>query len=202
MDATRTRRTHDPARQRWYAFWRSLRFARLGALELEDAMKHELGGPVCGLAGRQGRGLLHSQDWAMDYQWPSEEGAATVTEPLPRRVFLVDDSEEFLDSATHFLTADPKIEIVGRASSGRGALEQVPVLKPDLVLMDLNMPEMNGLEATRQLKSQPDGPRVIILTLHDNPEYRAAAEAVQADGFVAKTELGLQLLPLIQELFA
>jgi len=201
MDATRTRRTHDPVRQRWYAFWRSLRFAQLGVLELEDAMKEGLRGSAAVLAGRESKRLLELQDWAMDYQWSSGETAA-ATETLPRRILLVDDSEEFLDSATHFLTADPTIEIVGRASSGRGALEQVPVLKPDLVLMDLNMPEMNGLEATRRLKSQADGPRVIILTLHDNPEYRAAAEAVQADGFVAKTELGLQLLPLIQELFA
>jgi len=134
----------------------------------------------------------------MDLRWSAcQEKAARR-----RRVLLVDDSPEFLESASHFLTTDPQLEIVGRAYSGRGALEQVPVLKPDLVLMDLSMPEMNGLDATREIKSAPGGPRVIILTLHDNPEYRAAAEAVQADGFVAKTELGLQLLPLIQELFA
>jgi len=120
----------------------------------------------------------------------------------PRRVLLVDDSAEFLDSAAHFLKSDPRIEIVGRAFSGRGALEQVPVLKPDLVLMDLTMPEMNGLESTRAIKSQPGGPRVIILTLHDNPEYRAAALAVRADGFVTKTELDMELLPMIHKLFA
>jgi len=120
----------------------------------------------------------------------------------PRRILLVDDNKEFLDSAAHFLAGDPAIEIVGQASSGRCALEQVPLLKPDLVVMDLTMPEMNGLEATRQLKAQPDGPRVILLTLHDNSEYRAAAEAAQADGFVAKSDLGLQLLPLIHTLFA
>jgi DNA-binding NarL/FixJ family response regulator len=119
-----------------------------------------------------------------------------------RRVLLVDDSPEFLESAAHFLNTDPHIEIVGRAHSGRGALEKVPLLKPDLVLMDLSMPEMNGLDATRAIKAHADGPRVIILTLHDNPEYRAAAADVRADGFVTKTELDLQLLPLIHELFA
>jgi DNA-binding NarL/FixJ family response regulator len=119
-----------------------------------------------------------------------------------RRVLLVDDSPEFLESASHFLNADPQIEIVGRAHSGRGALEKVPVLKPDLVLMDLSMPEMNGLDATRAIKAHANGPRVIILTLHDNPEYRAAAAAVRADGFITKTELYLQLLPLIHQLFA
>ncbi|HEV3081341.1 MAG TPA: hypothetical protein VGY66_16285, partial [Gemmataceae bacterium] len=51
-------------------------------------------------------------------------------------------------------------------------------------------------------QSTANGPRVIILTLHDNPEYRAAAAAVRADGFVTKTELCLQLLPLIHQLFA
>jgi DNA-binding NarL/FixJ family response regulator len=115
---------------------------------------------------------------------------------------LVDDDKDFLDSAAHFLAGHPEIEVVGRASSGRCALEQVPLLKPDLVLMDWTMPEMNGLEATRQLKAQPDGPRVILLNLHDNSEYRAAAQAAEADGFVAKSDLGLQLLPLIHTLFA
>jgi len=177
MDATRDRRTQDPARQRWYAFWRTLRFARF-----------------CHT------GALEPKDFRMESRWPIEN--TTIPRAAARRVLLVDDSAEFLDSASHFLNTDPRIEIVGRAYSGKGALEQVPVLKPDLVLMDLTMPEMNGLEATRALKSQPDGPRVIILTLHDNPEYRAAAEAVRADGFVTKTELDFQLLPMINRLFA
>src|SRR5258707_7117449 len=101
-----------------------------------------------------------------------------------RRVLLVDDSPEFLESAVNFLAADPAIEVVGRAFSGRGAMEQLPVLKPDLVLMDVSMPEMNGLEATRRIKAQDEELRVILLTLHDNPEYRAAARAAKADGFV------------------
>ena len=136
----------------------------------------------------------------MESRWPVETPAQRRVSAW--RVLLVDDSAEFLDSASDFLNTDPGIEIVGRAYSGHGALEQVPVLKPDLVLMDLTMPGMNGLEATRALKSRADGPRVIILTLHDDPQYRAAAEAAQADGFVTKTELGLHLLPAINKLFA
>jgi DNA-binding NarL/FixJ family response regulator len=119
-----------------------------------------------------------------------------------RRILLVDDSPEFLESAVNFLAADPRIHIVGRAFSGRGALEQVPVLKPDLVLMDVSMPEMNGLEATRRIKEQDERLPIILLTLHDNPEYRAAAQAAKADGFVAKSDLGIQLLPLIHQLLA
>jgi DNA-binding NarL/FixJ family response regulator len=135
----------------------------------------------------------------MDLQSSLLESTESVLAPC--RVLLVDDSTEFLQSAAHFLGSEPGVEVIGQASSGGDAVEEVSRLRPDLVLMDLNMPGMNGLEATRRIKSQPDSPRVIILTLHENPEYRAAAEAARADGYVSKSELGDQLLPLIQTLF-
>ncbi|MCL4562036.1 MAG: response regulator transcription factor [Chloroflexi bacterium] len=117
------------------------------------------------------------------------------------RVLLVDDNHEFLEATARFLSTDPSIEIVGHALSGKDVLTQVPSLKPDLVLMDLAMPDMNGLEATRQVKTYPQAPRVIILTFHDNDEYRSAASAVQVDGFIAKSDLGVELLPMIHSLF-
>jgi DNA-binding NarL/FixJ family response regulator len=120
---------------------------------------------------------------------------------LPLRILLVDDSPIFLESATRFLAMDARLEIVGQVLSGGEALEQVPRLCPDLVLMDLAMPGINGLEATRQIKAQPSAPHVVILTLNDSNEYRAAAEAVGADGFVTKSEIGTALLPLIHSLF-
>lgn len=120
----------------------------------------------------------------------------------PLRILLVDDSPTFLESATRFLAMDVRLEIVGRVLSGGEALEQVPRLCPDLVLMDLAMPGMNGLEATRQIKAQSSAPYIVILTLNDSSEYHAAALAVGADGFVTKSEIGTQLLPLIHSLFA
>lgn len=119
----------------------------------------------------------------------------------PIRTLLVDDSLAFLDSATRFLDGDQRLEIVGRGLSGRDALEQIPLLRPDLVLMDLAMPEMNGLEATRLIKRQPNAPCVVILTLNDSYEYRMAAAAVGADGFLTKSEFAIELLPLIDSLF-
>jgi DNA-binding NarL/FixJ family response regulator len=117
------------------------------------------------------------------------------------RTLLVDDSPEFLDAAGRFLAADPDIEVVGSAISGIEAIEQVSLVKPDLILMDLAMPGINGLETTRRLKAEPGAPRIIILTLHDNPEYRAASESVNADGFIAKSDFGAELLPLIHLIF-
>jgi len=120
----------------------------------------------------------------------------------PLRVLLVDDSPEFLESAAYFLSLQPSVKVVGRALSGPDALEMASRLRPDLVLMDWAMPEMTGLEAARRLKAQPGAPRVVILTLHDNPQYRAAAQAAGADGFISKADFGAQLPPLIHRLFA
>ena len=117
------------------------------------------------------------------------------------RTLLVDDSPEFLGAAAHFLATDSQIEVVGHALSARKAIEEVTRLQPDLVLMDVAMPGMNGFAATRQIKERPNPPRVIVLTLYDNDEYRAQAQAAGADGFVAKSEFGTQLLPLIHTLY-
>ena len=119
----------------------------------------------------------------------------------PIRILLVDDNLDFLDVATHFLTTEPKLEIVGRARSGHEALKQIAQLQPDLVLLDLAMPEMSGLEVVRQLKAKLEWPRVIILTLHDSQEYRLLAENIGVDGFITKSDFGTELLPLIHTLF-
>jgi DNA-binding NarL/FixJ family response regulator len=116
------------------------------------------------------------------------------------RLLLVDDSAEFLRVAAGFLATDPRIEIVGQVRSGVDALKCVARLAPDVVLIDVVMPEMDGFETTRRIKSRPDAPRVIILTLHDNVEYCNRAHASGADGYVSKSELGDRLLPLIQAL--
>jgi DNA-binding NarL/FixJ family response regulator len=118
------------------------------------------------------------------------------------RTILVDDNQAFLDSAARFLSQYQIIEIVGRLSSGRETLRLASNLRPDLVLMDLAMPDMDGLEATRRLKTLGAMPKVIILTLHSESAYRDAAMSAGADGFVSKTDIGTALIPLVHRLFA
>ena len=118
----------------------------------------------------------------------------------PLRVLLVDDSPRFLQLAARYLAADSRIEIVGSALSGREALEQVTALQPDLVFMDVAMPDMNGLEATRAIKERAGAVRVVIVTLYDNAEYRAAAQRVGADGFLAKSEFVTEVFDVITSL--
>ena len=122
-----------------------------------------------------------------------------TTEATALRILLVDDSLVFLHAATCALALDPRLAIVGKAASGDQALALVPEVEPDVVLMDVAMPGMNGFEATRQIKAQPHPPRVFVLTSHDLAHYRTAAEAAGADSFVNKADFGSELLPLIDD---
>ncbi len=117
------------------------------------------------------------------------------------RILLVDDNQAFLDLAARELATDARVQIVGRAQSAEDALVQVQRARPDLVLLDIALPRMNGLEATRQIKAGLGPPRVVLVTIHDSPDYRAAGMAAGADGFIPKEEFDTQISPLIETLF-
>ena len=123
------------------------------------------------------------------------------TSGLRVRTFMVDDHAVFLDELAHLLAESHETDVVGRTVSGEDALEQIAMLRPDLILMDLAMPGMGGLEATRRLKTGTDAPRVIMMSLHKHPLYRPAALDAGANGFISKSELGTALLPMIHSLF-
>lgn len=116
------------------------------------------------------------------------------------KLLLVDDNREFLGSVVRFLAGYPELEVVAAAVSAREALDQIEVLRPDVVLLDIVMPKMDGLEATKLLKSSPLSLKVVIWTLHTDSQYRMAAIEAGADGFVVKSQLGKELLPLIRRI--
>ena len=118
------------------------------------------------------------------------------------RVLLVDDSDDFLDVVSEWLTADPGIAIVGTARTGCEAVARVEELEPDVVLMDVTMPGMNGFEATRSIKSKPDSPLVVLLAFHDSETARHAAWAAGADDLMAKANVTAGLLTLVRDLVA
>ncbi len=118
------------------------------------------------------------------------------------QIVLVDDSERFLEAAKKFLDTVPGLKVVGATTVAQDSLRLAAELQPDLVLMDIKMAGMNGIEAARNLKALLRPPYIILLTLHDTPEYRAASVAVGADGFVSKANFGTQLVPEIYRLFS
>ena len=117
------------------------------------------------------------------------------------RTLLVDDNPEFLEAAKRFLSSETQLKIIGTADSGQEAIDKTEILDPDLILMDLAMPDMSGLEATQFIKQRSNPPHIVILTLHNTLEYREASQDVGADGFITKSDFGNQLIPLIHFLF-
>jgi DNA-binding NarL/FixJ family response regulator len=102
------------------------------------------------------------------------------------RVLIADDQALVRGGFRMILDAQRDIEVVGEAADGREALEQARELGPDVVLMDIRMPEMDGLEATRQLVNGEESPRVLILTTFDLDEYVYEAMKAGASGFLLK----------------
>jgi PAS domain S-box-containing protein len=113
------------------------------------------------------------------------------------RIVIVDDSPDFLESASRFLADQPELEIVGVARSGPEAIQQVDQLRPDVVIMDLVMPGMTGVEATRWIKGRPSPPRVVVVSMHDDLEFRQAAEEAGADAYLNKLEFASRILPVV-----
>lgn len=119
------------------------------------------------------------------------------------RTLMVDDSPEFLAVAKRFLGTDPTIEVVEQIKRGTDVVPAIQQHAPKVVLLDLAMPDKHGFDVLKEInKTIQPPPCVIVLTLHDNPEYRANAEALGADGFIYKSNLGMELLPMIHKLSA
>ncbi|MEW6635235.1 MAG: response regulator transcription factor [Actinomycetota bacterium] len=104
----------------------------------------------------------------------------------PIRLVIVDDHELAREGLKDLLSDAPDIEVLGEASNGREAIQLCSRLKPDLVMMDVRMPEMDGLAATRELKRREPRISVLMLTMHDNPEYLLEALKAGAAGYVLK----------------
>jgi DNA-binding NarL/FixJ family response regulator len=102
------------------------------------------------------------------------------------RVLVVDDQALVRGGFRLILESQPGVEVVGEAADGREALAKARELRPDVVLMDVRMPGMDGLEATRRLLSERDAPRVLMLTTFDLDEYVYDALRAGASGFLLK----------------
>jgi two-component system, NarL family, response regulator NreC len=112
------------------------------------------------------------------------------------KVLLADDHDSFRRILVAFLKAQNNIEVVGEAVDGQQAVEQAERLQPDLVLMDIHMPNRNGIDATKAIKNHRPSTKVFILSMDPSEFYRKNTQDF-ADGFIAKTSMKNALLSVL-----
>lgn len=105
---------------------------------------------------------------------------------MPIRVLIVDDHALLREGLRQVLQGEPDILVVGEARTGEEAVREAAHLRPDIVVMDINLPDISGIEATRRIKEACPEAGILVLTIHDQEEYLLEAIAAGAAGFVLK----------------
>ena len=114
------------------------------------------------------------------------------------RILLADDHTILRAGLKMMLNAQPDMEIVGEAQDGRQAINEAQRLQPDIVLMDITMPDINGIEATRQIKKLLPDTRVLVLTMHEHDEYVFQALRAGASGYMLKEAVPTELITALR----
>jgi len=132
----------------------------------------------------------------------TEETVPDRVDSGPIRVLLADDHTILRAGLKMMLSVQPDIEIVGEASDGRQAIAEAQRVQPDVILMDITMPELNGIEATRQVKKLLPETRVLVLTMHENEEYLFQVLRAGASGYILKEAADTELISAIRSVYA
>jgi DNA-binding NarL/FixJ family response regulator len=119
---------------------------------------------------------------------------------MATRILIVDDHQEFRRIIKQILHAEAALEVAGEADDGLAAVEYVRHDHPEIVLMDVAMPRLDGFEATRRIKAMRPDTKVLILTVHTDEGYAARARDSGADHYLPKQHVITQLIPAIREM--
>jgi DNA-binding NarL/FixJ family response regulator len=118
------------------------------------------------------------------------------------RVLIADDHTMVRESLVSVLQAEPDIQVVAQAADGIEALEKAILTRPDVVVADLSMPRLNGIEVVRRLREALPGTRVLVLTMHQEDEYVLQAVRAGASGYLVKDSAAAELLSALRSLHA
>ena len=127
---------------------------------------------------------------------------STTEAPRPTRLLLVDDHPLVREGLKARLSTLPSLEVVGEAGDAQEAAQQVAATQPDLVLMDVGMKDVNGIDLTRQLLAERPDLLVLVLSMYDNPEYVNRAMQAGARGYVLKDAPASDIIDAIAEVMA
>jgi len=115
------------------------------------------------------------------------------------RIVIAEDHTILREGLRSLLSSNPNFEIVGEAKDGREAIRCVEKLKPDLILTDLSMPRMNGMEAIKEIKRESPATKVLVLTVHKAEEYILATFRAGADGYILKDSTHSELVMAVRK---
>ena len=118
------------------------------------------------------------------------------------RVLIADDHTLVADGLRSLIAAQPDMEAVGQAADGREAVRRALELKPDVVVMDLTMPEMNGIEAAWAIRAKLDATRIVMVSMHSSPEHVQRALEAGAMGYLVKRSASRELIAAIRAVHA
>ena len=118
----------------------------------------------------------------------------------PYRIVLADDHALIREELKKILAGSADLQVVGEAADGLEALALVDKLPPDMVILDISMPKLGGIGATRQIKRLYPNMKVLILTMHNSWEYFHNAILAGADGYLLKEEANMELFPAIEKI--
>ncbi len=115
-------------------------------------------------------------------------------------IMLADDTRHYLATISPLIRSLQGVELVGQAHDGIEALTMITVLLPDLVLLDIAMPRLNGLEVAGRMQGWPHKPRIVFLSMHQQDSYRVAARELDAEGYFNKSDFVSEVLPFIERI--
>jgi DNA-binding NarL/FixJ family response regulator len=133
----------------------------------------------------------------MPSSWPRIHSAGQLKKI---RVLLADDHPGFPEVAEHFL--EPEFEVVGKVGDGQALIDEAIRLKPDVVVTDISMPILNGIEAADRLKESGSKSRIVFLTVHTDADFIRRCLSAGAFAYVVKSRIATDLVPAIHQVLA
>ena len=121
---------------------------------------------------------------------------------MPKRIVVVDDHDVVRQGVRLILRSRPDWSVVDEASNGNEAIKKIMSQNPDLTILDISMPEKDGLEVIRDLKAAGMMPKVLVLSMHNSKELIAAVRDLGASGYILKTNAAQDLIRAMEDIFA